>query len=233
MPPTAGDERIEAWIRQAVAILIRGGVVAFPTDTVYGLGADIFNVAAVERVFHAKRRQADRPLPVLLADQSDVDLVAREFHDDAARLAERFWPGPLTLVLPRRSEVPDIVTGGTDSVGVRVPAHEVPRLLVDALRRPVTGTSANSSGHPPHLDPEWVERDLGDRVDLVIPGSCGLDRKPSTVVDCTGQVPVVIRTGALSIEQLQSVVPDAIEATNQDYAAGSSDRLTESRKRQD
>ncbi|MBI4218920.1 MAG: threonylcarbamoyl-AMP synthase [Chloroflexi bacterium] len=222
MQPTAADQRIEAWVRQAVAILIRGGVVAFPTDTVYGLGADIFNVSAVGRLFQAKRRPANRPVPVLLADEADVDFVAREVHADALRLAERFWPGPLTLVLPRRPEVPDIVTGGTDTVGVRVPAHEVPRMLADALGRPITGTSANSSGRPPHVEAEWVERDLGEGVDLVIPGTCGVDRKPSTVVDCTGQVPVIIRTGAISLAQLQSVVPDAVESTGQSAASGDS-----------
>lgn len=209
MPSTGSEERVEAWIRQAVAVLIRGGLVAFPTDTVYGLGADLFNVAAIERLFEAKGRPSGRALPVLLADYSHATIVAAELPSPAAALARRFWPGPLTLVVRRRSDVPDAAAGGGDTIGIRVPDHEVPRAIARGLGRPITGTSANSSGRRPHRSARGVEEDLGGRVDLVIPGECGAHSTPSTVVDCTQSPPTVLRVGALSLEEIRTVCPDA------------------------
>jgi L-threonylcarbamoyladenylate synthase len=209
LPSTGSAERVEAWVRQAVAVLIRGGLVAFPTDTVYGLGADVFNVVAIERLFEAKGRPSARALPVLLADPGSATMVTPMMPSDAEALARKFWPGPLTIVVRRRPEVPQVVGGGGDTIGIRVPDHEVPRAIVRGLGRPITGTSANSSGHDPHRSATDVERDLGRRVDLVIPGVCGAHSTPSTVVDCTQSPPTVLRIGALSLEEIRSVCPDA------------------------
>lgn len=209
MPSTGSEERVEAWVRQAVAVLTRGGLVAFPTDTVYGLGADLFNVAAIERLFEAKGRSADRALPVLLADFRHATMVAADLPPLATALARRFWPGPLTLVVRRRPDVPAAAAAGGDTIGIRVPDHDVPRAIARGLGRPITGTSANSSGRGPHRSARAVEEDLGGRVDLVIPGECGAHAAPSTVVDCTQSPPTVLRVGALSLEEIRTVCPDA------------------------
>ena len=209
MPPTGREERYEALVRKAVAVLDRGGLVAFPTDTVYGLGADLFNPAAIERLFAVKGRSGERAVPVLLADPEDADRVAKEMPLQAKALAREFWPGPLTLVVRRGPEVPDVAAGGGDTIGIRVPDHGVPRAIIRGLGRPITGTSANSSGQPPHRDAGGVAGDIGARIDLIVPGECGGHTAPSTVVDCTKSPPVVVRVGALSLELVRSVCSDA------------------------
>lgn len=214
MPPTGRGARDGAratrdWVTRAVTVLRRGGLVAFPTDTVYGLGADIFNPLAIERLFAVKGRSAGRAVPVLLGDAGDASLVAAGLSEQAMALARAFWPGPLTLVVRRNAEVPGAAAGGGDTIGIRVPDHEVPRAIVRALGRPITGTSANSSGLPPHRDARGVEGDIGAQVDLVVPGECGRHSRPSTVVDCTRTPPTVLRAGAISLEELRAVCPDA------------------------
>ncbi|MBM3956563.1 MAG: threonylcarbamoyl-AMP synthase [Gemmatimonadetes bacterium] len=191
----------------AARVLAEGGLVAFPTDTVYGLGADVMNRAALARLFQVKNRPAGRPVPVLLGEREDAGLVAARFPEGAWRLALRFWPGPLTIVVPRAEAVPAAVSGGRDTVGLRVPDHEAPRAIVRALGRPVTGTSANRSGNPPHTDPEGVALDLGGAVDLIVPGRCGGHGAASTVVDFSGEVPVVVREGPIKLAALREVWP--------------------------
>lgn len=193
-------------IAQAAEILASGGLVAFPTDTVYGLGADALSEVAIERLFAAKGRPPDRPVPVLLAGRDDADEVVH-FNSDAKLLADAFWPGPLTLVLRALGAVPPTVTAGAGTVGVRVPDHPVPRALTRALGRPVTGTSANSSGASSHSTAAGVESDLGDAVDMVLRGECGPHSLASSVVDCSGERAELLRAGALSFEVLRSVVP--------------------------
>jgi L-threonylcarbamoyladenylate synthase len=183
-------------------------LVAFPTDTVYGLGADVFNPAALARLFAVKGRSAERAVPVLLADAGDATVVTPGLPPAAAALARAFWPGPLTLVVRRLPSVPDAVAGAGDTIGIRVPDHPLPRALARGLGRPVTGTSANSSGQPPHRDAEGVRRDLGAGVDYVMPGECGPYARPSTVVDCTRTPAAVLREGALTLEELRAVWPD-------------------------
>ncbi len=194
-------------IARAARVLARGGLVAFPTDTVYGLGADVMNEAALARLFEAKSRSPGQPVPVLLADLNDVARVAARFPYGARRLASRFWPGPLTLVRRREPGIPALVGGGGGSVGVRVPDHEIPRSIIRALGRPITGTSANTSGFPPHRDARQVEADLGEAVDLVVPGVCGAHEAASTVVDFTGESAVVVRAGPISVAELRAVWP--------------------------
>lgn len=208
MPATTRGESGGDLVARAVAVLRRGGLVAFPTDTVYGLGADVFNSAALERLFVMKGRPAERAVPVLLADDDDALQVTPGLPPTATALARVFWPGPLTLVVRRLPTVPDAVTGGGDSIGIRVPDHPVPRSLIRALGRPITGTSANGSGRPPHRDAAGVRADLGTGVDLVIPGDCGPYSKPSTVVDCTRTPAMVVREGAVALDRLRSAWPD-------------------------
>ena len=194
-------------LKEALAILQRGGLVAYPTDTVYGLGANAFDPTAVLRVFQAKGRPPTEPMPVLLPDVLYMPWVARDIAEVAWRLALRFWPGALTLVLPRTADVPDAVTGGRDSVAVRVPDHPVPRALSRLLGAPITGTSANLSGQPSPAGTSGVRAQLGDRVDLVMEGECYLG-KESTVVEIAGfnATPRLIRQGAIPWAAVQEVI---------------------------
>ena len=196
-----------AVIARAARVLAGGGLVAFPTDTVYGLGADVMSEDALARLFEAKGRPSARPVPVLLADADDAGLVAARFPDGARLLGARFWPGPLTLVLPRKAGVPAMAGGGRDTVGVRVPDHETPRAIIRALGRPITGTSANTSDRPPHRHAEDVASDIGEAVDLIVPGACGAHEVASTVVDFTGEVAVVVREGPIPLAALRAVWP--------------------------
>ena len=157
----------------AVAALRRGGIVAFPTDTYYGLGANVFDAHAVGRILEAKGRAPSAPLPVLLADADDVKKVCLDPPPELESLAEAFWPGPLTVVVPALQGVAHGVTAGKGTVGVRVPDHEIPRSIARQLGSPLTGTSANLSGNGPHKTEEAVEDELGDHVDYVVPGDCG------------------------------------------------------------
>lgn len=184
--------------RAAVLLLKVGGIVAFPTDTLYGLGVDAFNAAAVERVFLAKGRPLDQGLPVLLADASQLGLVAVSVSDQALALAERFWPGALTLVLQRSPDLPAVVSGGAATVAVRVPDHPVPLRLVRELGNPITGTSANKTGAPDPVTAEEVEAQLGPWLDYVIDLGPAPVGAPSTIVDMSGARPRILREGAIS-----------------------------------
>lgn len=188
--------------RRAISALQQGLVIVYPTDTVYGLGCRIDNESAVQRVFDIKRRPPTEPLPVLLADPAQLDAYVRAVHPAARRLINRFWPGALTLIFQRSERVPPAVTGGGDTVAVRVPAHPVPRALVRAIGVPIVGTSANSHGRPAPLTAQLAVYDLGDAVDLVLDGGRAPLGRESTVVDCTANVPRVVREGAIPARDL-------------------------------
>lgn len=208
--PADFQDREPARVAQAVELIRAGGVVAYPTDTFYGLGADPFNEEAVIKLLRAKGRSPTNPVPLLLMGPDDCQMVSTEFPIEARRLAERYWPGPLTIVLPAREEVPSCVTGGTATVGVRVPDHPVPLALVKGLGRPITGTSANTSGLRPHQTAQGVKRDLGEAVELIIPGHCGLANLPSTVLDFSQSPPRLLREGAIKRHELMSILPGII-----------------------
>ncbi|HWB72017.1 MAG TPA: L-threonylcarbamoyladenylate synthase [Egibacteraceae bacterium] len=196
-----GDPPLAALTR-AAQVLAGGGLVAFPTETVYGLGADARNGTAVGRIFAVKGRPADNPLIVHLADASQLREVAASVPPLAQELARRWWPGPLTLVVEARAGLPAQTTGGLASVAVRVPAHPVALGLVRAAGVPVAAPSANRSGRPSPTTAAHVVADLGDAVDLVLDaGPCPVGVE-STVVDTRGRVPVVLREGAVAREQL-------------------------------
>ena len=189
-------------LEEAVRSLNSGGVVVFPTDTLYGLGADVFSLAALQRIFSIKGRRADLALPVLVAGLDQVEAVAQPMSAEAQRLAERFWPGPLTLVMRRSSDLPGLVTGGADTVAVRMPGHPVPLELARRLGRPITGTSANRSGQPDLLDLSALENQLGNLVDHIIQTGPVPAGTASTIVNVTGDTPQLLRGGAISLEEI-------------------------------
>lgn len=193
-------------VAKAVELLESGGVVAFPTDTLYGLGADAFDLRAVSRVCSIKGRSQHMGMPLLLSKVDDVERVAVDVPGIARTLMERFWPGPLTLILNRSSEVPREVTGGRDSVAVRMPDHPVPLALVNGLGRPITGTSANPTGGPDPITAENVRRLLGSRVDYVVDGGPAIQGRGSTILDLSGARPRLVREGALTYESLADVI---------------------------
>ena len=188
-------------IKVAVDILRTGGLVAYPTDTVYGLAAVPTDDAAVEKLFAAKQRRPDQPMPLLIASPRDLALVAADVPEVAQNLIRDFWPGGLTIVLRRAPHYRSKAITG-DTVGVRVPDHDVPRELVRLLGSPITGTSANIAGGPEPLSADDVRSQLGDRVDYIIDGGRCPGGTPSTVVDCTTDPPRIIRAGAISREEL-------------------------------
>lgn len=196
---------IQRQIEDGIAVLRRGGLVAFPTDTVYGLGAGANLPQAVARVYQVKQRPRHMALPLLLADISQINEVAYPVPEVAWLLARAFLPGALTLVLPRARSVPDIITGGGDTVAVRVPNHPVPVALIKGLGMPIVGTSANISGQPSPLTAAEVGLQFGGKIEMIIDGGRCPGGKESSVVDVTGKVPVVLREGAISREELSQV----------------------------
>jgi L-threonylcarbamoyladenylate synthase len=196
---------LQKQMERAISILRQGGVVAFPTDTVYGLGACASLEPAVARVYQLKGRARSMALPLLLASISQISEVAEMVPPVAWRLAASFLPGALTLVLPSSRSVPDIVTAGGSSVAIRIPAHPVPVALIEGLGAPLVGTSANLSGQPSALTADEVYAQLGDGVDLVIDGGRCPGGRESTVVDVTGETPVVLREGAISRKELEKI----------------------------
>lgn len=193
-------------LQQAAEILRSGGTVAFPTETVYGLGADALNPGAVEKIFTAKGRPNDNPLIVHVANQKDIEPLVKEIPELAVPLMEQFWPGPLTLIFSKSDLVPDVVSGGLDTVGIRIPAHPVALALLKAARIPVAAPSANISGRPSPTSAYHVLKDLTGKIDAVIDGgkaSVGLE---STVLDITADIPTILRPGGVTLEQLQEVL---------------------------
>lgn len=187
----------------AARILAEGGLVAFPTDTVYGVGAHAFQANAVERIYTAKIRPRDKAIPILLARAEDVDLVAETASDIVQFLAKRFWPGGLTLVLPKKASVPDVVSAGGPTVAVRVPDHPVVQALITALGAPLAATSANLSGHTSPVTAQEVEVELGGRIELILDGGRCPGGVPSTVLDLTTNPPIILRAGAITAEEIQ------------------------------
>ena len=187
--------------RRAVDVLRSGGTVAYPTDTVYGLGANGLDPAAVGKVFAVKRRQADAPVPLLVADLAMLRSLAADLPEVGLALAQRYMPGPLTLVVKRAAHVPDEVTGGGPTVGLRIPDHPIPVALAVALGGPIVGTSANLSGMPSAITAAEVRAQLGGDVDCVLEGECW-GKKESTVIDVTGATPSILRKGALPEQEL-------------------------------
>lgn len=188
------------------ATLLRAGVlVAFPTDTVYGVGVVVWNREAVAKLYIAKLRALEKAIPVLLADAADIGLVARQVSPVALRIAQAFWPGALTLVAPRAESVPLEVTSGGDTVAVRVPADDLARRLIRGAGAPLATTSANLSGGANPVTAEEVAAQLGGRIAAILDGGRCPGGVPSTVVDVTGPEPVILRPGPISLAQILAV----------------------------
>jgi len=198
----------DAVLERAVRCLLEGGLVAFPTDTLYGLAAAAFNDRAVKRLFGVKGRPPDRPLPILIESIEDADMIATDIPPGARLLMEAFWPGGLTRVLRRHSGFCSLALAGGETVAVRVPAHPVALDLLRRVGEPLTGTSANFSGRPGPRTAEEVRRQLGDRVDLIVDGGPCPGGIESTVVDCTVDPPRLLREGAVPATLLGVALSD-------------------------
>ena len=185
-------------IRRAAVLLRDGGVGAIPTDTLYGLAVNPFDAAAVNRLFTIKHRATDKALPLVAADGAQVCAALGTWSPLAERLAAVFWPGPLTLVMPAPATLGTDVTGGTGTIGVRVPAHDVTRALCAAAGTLLTATSANITGRPATADPNVVAIEMGACLDLLVDAGPSPGGLPSTIVDVTGTEPRLIREGALA-----------------------------------
>ncbi len=196
----------EQQIQLAIEVLRRGGIAAFPTDTVYGLGAAANMESAIEMIYQVKRRPRSLPFPLLLAEITQIAEVAESVPGLAWHLAERFLPGGLTLVLPKSPGISQLITAGGNTVAVRIPAHPIPRALCRGLGMPIIGTSANLSGQPNPVTASEVYNQLGERVDLIIDGGRCPGGIESTVVDVSGETPKILREGAVP----RKVVEEAI-----------------------
>ena len=196
---------MEKQVEHAIEILKKGGLVAFPTDTVYGLGANSGDEKAVAKVYQAKMRPRHLPLPLLLSHVSQMEGLARDIPDLAWLLAERFLPGGLSLVLHKAPSVSSLITAGSEKIALRVPDHPVPIALIEGLGAPIIGTSANVTGAPSPLTAQEAAQQMGDRVDLIIDGGRCPGGVESTVVDLTGDVPRILREGAISRREIDEV----------------------------
>ncbi len=202
----SADQPDSGAIMEAAAILRKGGLVAFPTETVYGLGADAFNSSAIRKVFEAKGRPSDNPLIVHIAELSCLDSLTVSFPEIAQTLARKFWPGPLTLILQRTSKVPDVVSAGLDTVAVRMPNHPVALFLLRQLGRGVVAPSANISGRPSPTTAQHVLDDLKGKIDMVLDSGATEIGVESTVLDITVSPPAILRKGGLSREAIELVI---------------------------
>ncbi|MCL7411879.1 MAG: L-threonylcarbamoyladenylate synthase [Methanosarcinaceae archaeon] len=197
-------------ISKAARILKQGGTVAFPTETVYGLGANALDPDAVLKIFEAKGRPADNPLIVHIASKDSLDMIATDIPPIAFELMDAFWPGPLTLVLKRKSVVPDITTGGLDTVAVRMPDNPVALALIKEAGTPLAAPSANTSGRPSPTTAEHVISDLSGRIDAVIDGGAVEVGVESTVLDVTSDIPAILRPGGVSLEVIKKYVGEVV-----------------------
>ena len=204
------NEEKEASIKIAAEIIREGGVVAFPTETVYGLGANALDQTAIKKIYKAKGRPSDNPLIVHISDKDDLKLITNDVPSICRNLMESFWPGPLTLLFKKNNKLPDIVTGGLDTVAVRIPENDVALKLIREAGVPVAAPSANLSGKPSPTKAEHVMEDLMGRIDAVLLGGDCPVGVESTVIDTLSNPPVLLRPGGISKEQIEQVVGEII-----------------------
>lgn len=193
-------------IRQAGDVIRRGGLVAFPTETVYGLGADALMPQAAKKIYAAKGRPSDNPLIIHIAGWQAIEKIASRVPEEAGLLAERFWPGPLTMILPKTEQVPYETTGGLDTAAVRMPGHPVALALIEASGGYVAAPSANTSGRPSPTKAEHVKEDLDGRIDMILDGGMVGIGLESTIIDLSGSCPTVLRPGAITLPMLSAVI---------------------------
>lgn len=191
-----------AALQRAVAILCAGGVVAFPTDTVYGLCCDLFNEAAVAKIYQIKGRPARMPLIAMFAKVEDCSLVAESLSPAALQYMAKWWPGPLTIIAPARKDIPELVLGGGETIGMRIPDNSSALQLSQLFQRPLATTSANLSGQPAANNADEVRTQLDGLVDLILDAGTVVDGMASTVVNCAVDPPVILREGAIDSKML-------------------------------
>ena len=201
-----GDNADEEQIRRAGDILKAGGLVAFPTETVYGLGGDALNPDSSKKIYAAKGRPSDNPLIVHICRWEDIYRIAEPVTEEAERLAEAFWPGPLTMILQKKDTVPKETTGGLDTVAIRFPSHPVARRLIEAAGGFVAAPSANASGRPSPTMAEYVAEDMNGRIDMILDGGAVGIGLESTIVDVSGPEPIILRPGYVTQEMLEKVL---------------------------
>lgn len=205
----------EEYIAQAAECLKHGGVVAFPTETVYGLGADALNEAAAKKIYAAKERPLDNPLIILIADLSSIDKIVRDFPEKARKLAKDFWPGPLTMVLEKQDIVPMSTTGGLETVAVRMPKHPLLLKLIKTAGGYVTGPSANTSGRPSPTLARHVLEDMDGKIDMILDGGelgIGIE---STIVDMSVEPPRILRSGCITQEMIENSIGKVLVGTGE------------------
>ena len=193
-------------IQTAAKILQEGGLVAFPTETVYGLGGNGLDNSACEKIYLAKGRPSDNPLILHISEFEELKPIVREISPAAQKLMDAFWPGPLTMVFPKSDIVPEKATGGLDTVAVRFPNHPVARAIIHAAGLPIAAPSANSSGKPSPTRASHVEFDLNGKIDMIVDGGAAEWGRESTIVDVSGEVPMILRPGAVTKEMMEEVV---------------------------
>ncbi|MBK6794626.1 MAG: threonylcarbamoyl-AMP synthase [Anaerolineales bacterium] len=198
------EVRPAAQLQPALDVLKNGGIVAFPTDTVYGVGALAFDNAAIESIYTAKDRPLEKAIPILIGDLKDLEVIGLNIPDMALRLAARFWPGPLTCIIPKQPSLPPAVSA-TQTVAVRIPNHPDALALLRAAG-PMAVTSANISGRQSPISVQEVYDQLNGRIPLILDGGNTPGGIPSTLVDCTGETPVILREGPLTMENLISAL---------------------------
>ena len=209
-------------LARAADILRSGGLVAIPTETVYGLGANAFDRKAVLSIFTAKGRPADNPLIVHISDLSQLDDIVVEINDNAKKLMNKFWPGPLTIVMKKSDKIPLEVSAGLDTVAVRMPSHSVAKALLDSCKLPIAAPSANTSGKPSPTTAKHVFDDMDGRIDAIIDGgNCEVGLE-STVIDVTDEIPRLLRPGGITYEQLCEVLGEVIK--NYEFSDGETPR---------
>jgi L-threonylcarbamoyladenylate synthase len=196
----------EESIEEAAGILRNGGLVALPTETVYGLGANALDVTAAEKIYQAKGRPSDNPLIVHIAKVKDIEVLAKEIPEKAYQLAEVFWPGPLTIILKKKELVPDQTTGGLDTVAIRLPANLIAKTLIEKSGVFVAAPSANLSGKPSPTTAQHVIDDLSGKVDMIIDGGHATLGLESTIVDLSGDNPMILRPGCITKAMLENVI---------------------------
>ena len=198
----------EVWLKAAEAVLAAGGLVAIPTETVYGLAADALDEKAAAKIYEAKGRPSDNPLIVHISDIEDLNELVAEVPEKALKLAEKFWPGPLTMILPKSEKVPYGTTGGLDTVAIRMPSHPAARKLIHETGIPLAAPSANTSGRPSPTKAEHVLDDLDGKIDMILddgPVGIGIE---STIVDLSGSQPMILRPGYITQDMLREVIGD-------------------------
>lgn len=195
------------YLKEAASIINKGGVVAFPTETVYGLGANAFDEEAVEKIFKAKGRPQDNPLIVHVANKN-IDNLVKDIPEVARELISKFWPGPLTIILKKKDIIPYRTSANLDTVGIRMPANDIALKIIELSNTPIAAPSANISGRPSPTDVERCIEDLSGRIDYIIGGEQSNVGVESTIVDCTVNPPVVLRPGGITLEMLHQVCKD-------------------------